>query len=52
MALAIKAIPTLYGETAEAFEREVERVESAPGTLDYTREAKVVRDYLRNINLL
>ena len=51
MALAIKAIPTLYGKTAESFEREALRVEANPCTQDYTREAKVVRNYLRNINL-
>lgn len=52
MALAIKAIPTLHGQTAKDFEREAARVEANPGTQDYTREAKVVRDYLRNISLV
>lgn len=52
MALAIKAIPTLCGELARSFEREAELVEENPGILDYTEEAKLVREYLRQMDLL
>jgi len=49
MATAIRAIPTLYGETAKSFESEAKRTEQNPGTQDYRREAKVVSDYIRSI---
>lgn len=52
MALAIKAIPTLHGEQARLFEQEAELVEENPGTLDYTEEARLVREYLHQMNLL
>ena len=45
MATAIRAIPTLYGETAKSFECEAKRTEQNPGTQDYRHEAKVVSDY-------
>lgn len=48
MATAIKAIPTLKGKEAEAFEREAARVEANPYTQDYTRETKAVRDYFQD----
>ena len=32
MATAIRAIPTLYGETAKSFESEAKRTEQNPGT--------------------
>jgi hypothetical protein len=47
MATAIRAIPTLYGETAKSFESEAARTEQNPGTQDYRHEAKVVSDYLK-----
>lgn len=52
MATEIRAIPTLYGETARSFESEAERTEQNPGTQDYSLEAKVVSDYLKTCTLL
>ena len=52
MATSIRAIPTLYGVTAEQFEREAARIESNPGTQDYRHEAKVVAEFLKNTNVL
>ena len=47
MATVIRAIPTLYGETAKKFESEAELTEQTPGTQDYRHEAKVVADFLK-----
>lgn len=52
MATAIRAIPTLYGESAFRFEREAEKIERHPGTEDYRKEAKVVSEYLKKTNVL
>jgi len=52
MATAIRAIPTLYGETAKSFESEAVRTEQNPGTQDYRHEAKVVSDYLKTCTAL
>ena len=52
MATAIRAIPTLYGETAKSFESEAERTEQNPGTQDYRHEAKVVSDFLKTCTAL
>ena len=52
MATAIRAIPTLYGETAKSFECEAKRTEQNPGTQDYRHEAKVVSDFLKTSNVL
>lgn len=52
MATAIRAIPTLYGETAHNFEKEAARTELNPGTQDYCHEAKVVSDFLKTTNVL
>ena len=52
MATAIRAIPTLYGETAKSFESEAEHTEQNPGTQDYRHEAKVVSGFLRTNNAL
>lgn len=51
MALSIRPIPTLYGKEAEEFERQARQVEANPGKQNYTKEAKIVRDYLKSINL-
>ena len=51
-ATAIRAIPTLYGETAKSFECEAKRTEQNPGTQDYRHEAKVVSDFLKTTNVL
>ena len=52
MATAIRAIPTLYGETAKSFESEATQTELNPGTQDYRHEAKVVSDYLKTCTAL
>ena len=52
MATAIRAIPTLCGETAKSFESEAKRTEQNPGTQDYRHEAKVVSDFLKTTNVL
>ncbi len=51
MALSIRPIPTLYGKEAEEFELQARQVETNPGKQNYTKEAKIVRDYLKSINL-
>lgn len=52
MATAIRAIPTLYGETARHFELEAAETEENPGTLDYTHEAEIVMEYLKCTGVL
>lgn len=52
MATAIRAIPTLYGETAALFEQEATSTEQHPGTQDYRYEAEIVTEYLKSIGLL
>lgn len=52
MATAIRAIPTLYGETARHFEKEATRTEQNPATQDYRHEAKVVSNYIKNCTAL
>jgi len=52
MATAIRAIPTLYGETAMLFEREAANTEQNPGTEDYRHESEVVAAYLKATDVL
>lgn len=52
MATAIRAIPTLYGDTTKSFKSEAERTEQNPGTQDYRHEAKVVSDFLKTCTVL
>ena len=52
MATTIRAIPTLYGETARNFESEASRTELNPGTEDYRHEAKVVSNFLKTCDAL
>ena len=49
MALAIRVVPTLHGEVAKKFEGAAKKVETNPGTLDYRKKAKVVKEYLQKI---
>ena len=51
MALAIKSIPTLQGDIARKFEAEATKVENKPGSKDYRKKAKLVKEYLQRINL-
>jgi hypothetical protein len=52
MATAIRAIPTLYGETARNFDSEAMLTEQNPGTEDYSREAQVVAEFLKTCTAL
>ena len=52
MATAIRAIPTLYGETARYFESRAARTEQDPGTQGYRHETEVVAKYLKTNNVL
>ena len=52
MATAIRAIPTLYGETARTFESEATFTEQNPGTEDYCHEAQVVAEFLKTCTAL
>jgi hypothetical protein len=52
MATAIRAIPTLYGETAQNFESEAMLTEQNPGTEDYRHEARVVSEFLKTTSVL
>ena len=52
MATAIRAIPTLYGETAKTYESEATLTEQNPGTEDYRHEAQVVTDFLKTCTAL
>lgn len=52
MATAIRAIPTLYGETAKRFEQEATATEQNPGTQDYCHESELVIEYLKTTNIL
>lgn len=52
MATQIRAIPTLYGDTASDFELQATMTEQNPGTEDYRHEAEVVTEYLKKIGIL
>ncbi len=52
MATAIRVIPTLHGEEAKRFEENAKWVEAHPGREDYSKQCKIVREYLRKINLV
>lgn len=49
MALAIRTIPTLYGEEAEAFERAAREAEANRGKIDITEDARLLKEYLRKM---
>lgn len=51
MALAIKAIPTICGKDAQKFENAAIKVENNPGTQDYRKKARAVKEYLQKIKL-
>ena len=50
MATQIRAIPTLYGDTASDFERQAAMTEQNPGTEDYRHEAEIVAEYLKTLD--
>lgn len=51
MALAIKVIPTLHGEVAQKFEAAAIEVEKHPGKTDFRQQARIVKEYLKTIDL-
>lgn len=46
-----RVIPTLHGDDADRFLKETENVEKNPHTIDYTKEFKLVKEYLKNNNI-
>ncbi len=51
MAIAIRSIPTLYGDDAERFLQQAEKAENNTKRTDITRNIKLVKDFLRKQNL-
>lgn len=49
MATPIRVIPTLYGKEAEAFEKAAREAETHPGKYDFSKEAELIKDYLREM---
>lgn len=49
MAIPIRIIPTLHGKEAEAFEKAAREAEAHPGKHDFTREAKLIKNYLQEM---
>lgn len=53
MARPIRSIPTLFGNEAQGFIREAERVETKSGTIKVQRrDINVMKQILREANLL
>ena len=52
MARPIRAIPTLYGQSAQQFESAAAYTEANPGTQDYRHQAQVVTAYLQTTHAL
>lgn len=53
MARPIRNIPTLFGDEAEAFLREAERVEANPGTIKISLEdIEIMKEILREANIV
>lgn len=52
MARPIRAIPTLYGQSAQQFESAVAHTEANPETQDYRHQAQVVSAYLKTTHAL
>ena len=50
MAIAIRPIPTLYGEDAERFERLALEAEERSAKLDITENIRLVKDFLKKQN--
>ena len=51
MALPIRIVPTLYGKEAHKFLANALETENNPYSQDYRAKAKIVREYLRKVNL-
>lgn len=47
MAIAIRPIPTLYGEDAERFDRLVNEAENRISIVDISDNIRMVKDFLR-----
>lgn len=52
MALEIKAIPTLTGESAERFEREAEKAYLNKNKTDFSKQVREARAILKKANML
>mgnify|MGYP001772381641 FL=1 len=50
MAIAIRPIPTLYGEDAERFERLALEAEKRTAKLDITDNIRLVKEFLKKQN--
>ena len=50
MAIAIRPIPTLYGEDAERFERLALEAEKRTAKLDITDNIRLVKEFLKKHN--
>lgn len=51
MAIAIRSIPTLYGEDAERFLMKAEEAEKNAQRTDISHNIRLVKDFLRKQNL-
>ena len=52
MSIKDRVIPTLHGDDADRFLKEAENVEKNPHTIDYTKEFKLVKEYLKNNGII
>ena len=52
MARPIRAIPTLYGQSAQKFESAAAYTEANPGTQDYRHQAQIVTAYLKKTSAI
>ena len=50
MAIAIRPIPTLYGEDAERFERMAQESESGKAKDDISNNIRLVKEFLKRQN--
>lgn len=50
MAIAIRPIPTLYGEDAERFDKLVCEAEEKKASIDITNNIRLVKEFLRKQN--
>lgn len=51
MAIAVRSIPTLYGDDAERFLQQAEKAENNTNRTDITRNIQIVKDFLRKQNM-
>ncbi len=51
MAIAIKSIPTLENETAQAFVKKADSAVKNRATVDFSKQVKIARAILKKANL-